>query len=81
MEIYIHRGVVGQHQIRLLLGEDPFGHPVEIAVEPFALLDKGVEVDALIEIEPPVGDLPVGLSRPRPDGLGQAVLEVFEGRR
>ncbi len=75
VEVHIHRGVVGHDQVRLLLGEDPFRHPVEIAVEPFPLFDEGVEVDALLEIEPPVGDLPIGLARPRADGRGQAVLE------
>ena len=30
-----------------------------------------------VEIEPPVGDLSIGLARPRTDRLGQAVLERF----
>ena len=68
--------MVSKNEVGVLLGQHPLDHPVEVAVEPFALLEEGVEVDACREVEPPRRQLPpVGLSRPRADGLRETVLE------
>ena len=61
----------------LQIRQHPLGHPVEIAVKTLALLDEGVEIDPLIHIEPPVGNAPVGLARPRADRPRQAIFELL----
>ena len=74
--VFVGTRVVGENEIGIFLGEHPLHHPVKVAVEPFALFEKGIEVDARREVQPPGSELlPVGLARPRADGLGETVLK------